>query len=157
MIDNILSVRNLSVTYKKNKRNIKVLHEINLDIKKGESLGIVGESGSGKTTICRSIIGAGPITTGEIFFENKPIRGRKNDCEKLIEEFIQSHEQLSENEMFFTRKLYRIVKTISNNAANKIIINSAEKMLQINNISVTVLNRLFEIVNSLHICQPKAK
>lgn len=46
--DIIMSVKNLSYSYDGNN---KAIEDINLDIRKGEVLGIVGESGCGKTTL----------------------------------------------------------------------------------------------------------
>lgn len=46
---------------------------VNLDIKKGETLGVVGESGCGKTTLGRTILRLLDPTSGKIFFENEDI------------------------------------------------------------------------------------
>ncbi|MFW9805831.1 MAG: ABC transporter ATP-binding protein [Candidatus Thorarchaeota archaeon] len=46
---------------------------VNLDIKKGETLGVVGESGCGKTTLGRTILRLMNPTSGKIFFENEDI------------------------------------------------------------------------------------
>ncbi len=46
---------------------------VNLDIKKGETLGVVGESGCGKTTLGRTILRLMDPTSGKIFFENEDI------------------------------------------------------------------------------------
>ena len=48
----MLELRELEVRYGKR----RVLHDINLTLKRGESLSIVGESGGGKTTLGLSII-----------------------------------------------------------------------------------------------------
>ncbi|TFG33155.1 ABC transporter ATP-binding protein [Candidatus Thorarchaeota archaeon] len=52
---------------------------VNLEIKRGETLGVVGESGCGKTTLGRTILRLMNPTSGKIFFENEDItniRGR---------------------------------------------------------------------------------
>lgn len=47
-----------------NKREIKALTDINLEIKKGEFFGIMGHNGSGKSTLLRIISGAYPPDKG---------------------------------------------------------------------------------------------
>lgn len=51
---------------KKGKRKIEALKDINLDIKKGEFLGIVGRNGSGKSTLLKIITGAIPPDKGGV-------------------------------------------------------------------------------------------
>lgn len=52
---------------------LKAVNGINLDIFKGETLGLVGESGCGKSTLGRTIIRIYDATDGEIDFEGKDI------------------------------------------------------------------------------------
>jgi peptide/nickel transport system ATP-binding protein len=52
----VLSVRNLSVTYRTHTREIPALHNVSLDIEPSEVIAIVGESGSGKSTLGLSIM-----------------------------------------------------------------------------------------------------
>ncbi len=61
--DNILEIRNLSVNFpvtggffKRKIADLNAVDGINLEIKKGETLGLVGESGCGKSTIGKAII-----------------------------------------------------------------------------------------------------
>jgi ABC-type multidrug transport system fused ATPase/permease subunit len=51
---------------------IPVLHNINLEIKKGEKVALVGETGSGKTTIISLLLGFYQPTSGEIFIDELP-------------------------------------------------------------------------------------
>lgn len=50
-----------------------VLKDINLTLKKGETLGIVGKTGSGKTTLVRQMIRQFPINDGDLLINNTPI------------------------------------------------------------------------------------
>lgn len=52
---------------------VKVLKEINLDIKEGEKIVIIGPSGSGKSTLLRCLGRLESPTSGKIYFDNKDI------------------------------------------------------------------------------------
>ena len=74
----ILRLENLTKAYQKPrtklfqpKKSFFAVNNVNLEVYKGESLGIVGESGSGKTTIAKMIMDLVHPTSGEIFFESK--------------------------------------------------------------------------------------
>ena len=54
---------------KKNFGNKKVLRGIDLNVEKGEILGIIGPSGCGKSTLLRSINLLEKPTSGEVVFE----------------------------------------------------------------------------------------
>ncbi|MBU4691254.1 ABC transporter ATP-binding protein [Mycoplasma zalophi] len=69
----IVEIRNMDVTYGSGAKAFKALKDFNLNIYKGEVLGLVGESGSGKTTAGRAIIGLTPHSFGEIKILGKPI------------------------------------------------------------------------------------
>lgn len=53
-------------TGKKTREWFWALHDINLDIKQGESVGIMGPNGSGKSTLLKLIAGVSKPTQGEI-------------------------------------------------------------------------------------------
>ena len=65
-----LKISNLSVDYKMRKETVYAAKNINIEVNKGEILGLVGESGSGKSTIANAVINLidepGKITTGTI-------------------------------------------------------------------------------------------
>ncbi len=52
---------------------VKVLKEIDLDIKEGEKIVIIGPSGSGKSTLLRCLGRLESPTSGKIYFNNKDI------------------------------------------------------------------------------------
>ncbi len=63
------SIRMYNVSYSYDKR-INVLEDVNLDIKKGEFIGIVGLSGAGKTTLVDCLLGL-LDNTGSIYVDDK--------------------------------------------------------------------------------------
>ncbi|MBU3184987.1 ABC transporter ATP-binding protein [Clostridium estertheticum] len=60
--ENVIKIEN----YKQQFGKFVVLENINLDVKKGEILGLLGPSGSGKTTLIKSIVGMSEPTNGSV-------------------------------------------------------------------------------------------
>lgn len=52
---------------------VKAVDDINLTIRKGETLGLVGESGCGKSTLGRTILDLIPKTSGQVFYKGEDI------------------------------------------------------------------------------------
>ena len=74
----ILQIKNLKVSFLTEKKLIPAVDGINIDLVKGEIVGIVGESGSGKSVTSLSIMGLipcppGEIVQGEIVFEGRDL------------------------------------------------------------------------------------
>jgi len=71
--ETLLSVRNLSVSYKTLKGEVRALSGVWFNLEKGEALGLVGESGCGKTTLAMALMGLLPknarISEGEMLFK----------------------------------------------------------------------------------------
>ncbi|MDR1977154.1 MAG: ABC transporter ATP-binding protein [Synergistaceae bacterium] len=72
--ETVLSIEGLSVAFKKGGRSIRALREVNLNLKRGEILGLVGESGCGKSLTALSAMMLLPenafIESGEIKVNN---------------------------------------------------------------------------------------
>jgi oligopeptide/dipeptide ABC transporter ATP-binding protein len=54
---------------------VKAVDGVDLELRKGEVLGVVGESGSGKSTLGRAVLGLVRATSGEIRYEGKDLTG----------------------------------------------------------------------------------
>jgi len=64
------------------KQLLRAVKNLSLTLNKGECLSIVGESGCGKSTLALSIVGLQKPTSGQIYFEGRPITG-KNEPSRL--------------------------------------------------------------------------
>lgn len=78
--DTALSIRNLSLSFRSWSGTSKVLHEIDLDIGKGERVALVGESGSGKSVTARIVLGTlhelkSARITGDVWFAGREMSG----------------------------------------------------------------------------------
>jgi putative ABC transport system ATP-binding protein len=62
----VLSVRNLTKTYRSAGDEVAVLRGVNLDVSAGERVALTGESGSGKSTLLHLIAGLDAADGGEI-------------------------------------------------------------------------------------------
>jgi putative ABC transport system ATP-binding protein len=62
----VLSVRNLTKTYRSAGEQVEVLRGVNLNIAAGERVALTGESGSGKSTLLHLIAGLDKADGGEI-------------------------------------------------------------------------------------------
>ncbi|MGB6400171.1 MAG: ABC transporter ATP-binding protein [Bradyrhizobium sp.] len=62
----MLSVRNLTKTYRTAGEQVSVLRGVNLDVAAGERVALTGESGSGKSTLLHLIAGLDAADGGEI-------------------------------------------------------------------------------------------
>ena len=75
----LLKLKKVNLKYKTGKDNISVLNNINLIIKKKETVSVVGESGSGKTSLIMLVGGLERATSGKIFFQDQEITKLKED------------------------------------------------------------------------------
>ena len=75
----LLKLQNVNLKYQNDKNNLKVLNNINLTVKKKETISIVGESGSGKTSLIMLIGGLEKATSGKIYFNNNDLTNLSED------------------------------------------------------------------------------
>ena len=79
-----------------------VLENINLEIKRGETLAIVGENGAGKTTLTKIIAGLYKPAAGSVYYGDKNIcayvtRSRFNNISSVFQNFIRYKMTAREN------------------------------------------------------------
>jgi len=76
----IIELRDVRFAYRTgpvwSRRTVPVLHDIDLRIARGETLGLVGESGSGKSTIAKLSLGLLRPSSGVVSFDGGPMPGR---------------------------------------------------------------------------------
>ena len=79
-MDSLLKINDLHTYFYSKRGVVKAVEGINLEVQKGEILGIVGESGSGKSVAVKSIMhlvkSPGRITSGQIFFDGDDIASK---------------------------------------------------------------------------------
>jgi putative ABC transport system ATP-binding protein len=71
----VLSVRNLTKSYRSAGEHIAVLRGVDLSVAAGERVALTGESGSGKSTLLHLIAGLDRPDGGEILVADTPISG----------------------------------------------------------------------------------
>lgn len=92
--------KNVGFYYKKDK---KILNRVNIEIEKGQTIGIIGESGSGKSTFVDLFIGLYKPTLGEIIIDGVP--------------GIQINQSWRNNIGYVSQSIYLIDDSILNNIA----------------------------------------
>ncbi len=118
MSEKILSLKNVSKAYKSR----KVVNEVNMEIDRGEIVGLVGRNGAGKTTILRMISGLATESSGEI-----ELFGKTGKSEKVKERSRMG--VLVENPALFQNmtarqnlEYYRVQRGITDvNSVNKVL------------------------------------
>lgn len=76
----LLSLQNLHKTFEKGTVNENhVLRGVNLDIEEGDFISVIGGNGAGKSTLMNTIAGVLSVDEGDIFLNDKSIKGQSVD------------------------------------------------------------------------------
>ena len=88
---NVLEIRHLSKSFGKN----RVLHDINLQVKKGTVLGLMGENGAGKSTMMKCPFGVYSMDEGDVLLDGKHVNFKdpKNALENGV---AMVHQELNQ-------------------------------------------------------------
>lgn len=71
----MVCLKDVGKTFGRGKKKVEALRGINLTIREGEFVALLGASGSGKSTVLRIIAGLTDVTTGQMLYRGKPLRG----------------------------------------------------------------------------------
>lgn len=74
----LIQTKNLKKYFKTGSGMLHAVDDVNLSIRKGQTLGVVGESGCGKSTLGRTILRLLPATSGEVLYNGKDLLKLKN-------------------------------------------------------------------------------
>jgi peptide/nickel transport system ATP-binding protein len=72
----LLRMRDVSVTYRTEAGDVPAVRDVDLDLDRGEIVGLAGESGCGKSTLASTILRLQPpdsLVTGEVHFEGADV------------------------------------------------------------------------------------
>jgi branched-chain amino acid transport system ATP-binding protein len=69
----LLRLKNITVHYGK----AMAVDNVSLEVREGSLVAFIGANGAGKTTILRALSGLHPITSGEVWFQDKRIDGMR--------------------------------------------------------------------------------
>jgi len=90
----VLEIGDVSRTFKDGRKRLTAVHDISLNLKRGETFGLVGESGSGKTTLAKCVTGLIAADSGTVTFEGKLLRStagrRSQDALRAIQMVFQN-------------------------------------------------------------------
>ncbi len=75
--DALLEARGVTKHYRRHGLEVRALDGVDLEVGRGEIVGLVGESGCGKSTLARVLVRQVEPTGGEVFFDGLDIAHRK--------------------------------------------------------------------------------
>lgn len=131
-----LSLKNISKSFFNQGKEIKILKDIDLDVKTGEMVSIVGQSGAGKTTLLQIAGLLDNQTSGDIYINNNIVTIKQDKIRTEVRKhqigFIyQSHYLFNEINVLENAIIPLLISGISK--SNSII--RAEKILEEVNLS----------------------
>ncbi|QXE18385.1 ABC transporter ATP-binding protein [Clostridium sp. 001] len=118
-LENVVKIEDAEVRYDKK----VVLRNINMDIKRGEIVGLLGPSGSGKTTIVKSIIGMKELSKGfiEVLGEKMPSLGVTSRIGYMAQSDALYDDLSAIDNILFFGELYNIKKSIIRKRAKDVL------------------------------------
>jgi ABC-type multidrug transport system fused ATPase/permease subunit len=119
-IFNFKKIKFKNVNYNYPNNNNYILKNINLEILKGEKIGIVGESGSGKTTLINLITGLLSPTLGKIELNEDMLINNLGNLQKKIG-YVSQSVYLADESLKFNVAFKKIGENINEDRINNLI------------------------------------
>jgi oligopeptide transport system ATP-binding protein len=134
MMDKLLQVTDLHTSFFTHAGEVKAVRGVNLDVNRGEAIGIVGESGCGKSvtmmSMLRLLVDTGKVKEGRAFFDgrdliklnhNELLRIRGNEIGMIFQDPMTSLNPVFTVENQLAEPLIRHKKMNKFNARKKIV------------------------------------
>lgn len=111
--DVLVEIRDMDINFGRKKSTIHAIKQLNLNVYKGEVLGIVGESGSGKSTTGNAIMGLVNRASGTVKIKGREIpskvRNVKGDIHNFLVKTVQMIFQDPASSLNPYKNVYKIV------------------------------------------------
>ncbi|MBU3177958.1 ABC transporter ATP-binding protein [Clostridium estertheticum] len=137
----VLKINNLSKKHK----NIKVVDNINLNVKEGTIYGFLGPNGAGKSTTIRMILGLIKATSGTVKLFGDDIQENRMKILKRIGAIVESPSYYGHLSAYDNLKIWAELKGVNSNKIVEVLklLNLSEaKNKKINNFSLGMKQRL---------------
>ncbi|MTI70658.1 MAG: ABC transporter ATP-binding protein [Firmicutes bacterium] len=85
----LLEIKEVSKSFKKDKRKVKVLNDVSFSVKKREFVSVVGPSGCGKSTLLSLIAGFDEYDEGNIYFKGEKVIAPSPERVMVFQDFNQ--------------------------------------------------------------------
>ncbi|MEO6839996.1 MAG: oligopeptide/dipeptide ABC transporter ATP-binding protein [Bradyrhizobium sp.] len=85
----LLQVQNLVVEYAVGRKTVHAVSDVNLQIARGETLGLVGESGCGKSTLGRAVLQLRPAVSGRVLFDGQDLTAMQGEVLRRMRRRVQ--------------------------------------------------------------------
>ena len=85
----LLEVNDLVVEYPVGAKTVHAVSGVDLQIARGETLGLVGESGCGKSTLGRAVLQLRRPTSGQVLFDGHDLTAMRGDALRLMRRRVQ--------------------------------------------------------------------